>query len=166
MLDARLAQKCLGLTAIKAGMHSGHVIDRIRNANPARQHRNVCDEGNIGHQTFAFDPGITAEHAKSSFVGDQSKNRVQRSSLAGSVGPDQSENAPFFHPQIDSIERNCCAKYLPEATCFDTSHDQRSSSFLFFVCDDVSFGELVDGFPFAPAFSNSSVFRPSRWMVA
>src|SRR6516162_6584422 len=135
-------------------MDPGHVIDRIRNPNPARQYSYVSDEGNIRHQALAFAPWIAAEHPKLSLIGDQSKNRVQGSGLASPIGPNQAEDAPLIHPQIDAVERDRRAEHLAEIPCFDTRHDQRSSSSLSFA-SDVSFGDWLGVFPLAPAFSNS-----------
>src|SRR5712664_4173315 len=103
-------------------MHTGHVVEQLRNANPAWQYSNIGDEGDLAHELFARAPRIASENLQFSFVRSEAKNRIERGSFAGAVRTDQSEDPAFFDTKIDIVQRDGCTKNFAEAACFYTGH--------------------------------------------
>src|ERR1700722_18465391 len=129
-------------------MHASDVIERLRNPDPARQHGDVGDEADIAHELIAFCPGVTAEHPQFSLVRDEAKNRIQRGALARSIRSDESEDAAFFHTQIDTVKSYGFAEGLVQAACFDQCHFFGSF-----------FSETFDDRPFPEASRSSFAVR-------
>src|SRR6202043_4038584 len=50
------------------------------------------------------------------------ENRVERGGFAGAIWTDDSEDAAFFDPQIDAVQRDSGAENFAETACFYTSH--------------------------------------------
>ena len=121
-LDFRLRQKTFRLRAIESRMHPGDVVERLRNTHPAWQHRDIGNETDIAHELIALGPGVASEHLQFSLIGGEAENRIERGGLACAVGTDESENAAFFDPQIDAVQRDRCAVGLAETACFYTCH--------------------------------------------
>ncbi len=161
VLDRGLRQEAFRFRAIEARMHARHVVERLRNPHPARQHSDIGNEADVAHELLALRPGISSEHPQLSLIRSQTENRVERGGLARAVGTDESEDATLFNTQIDAVQCNRCAEGLAETACFDACHGlQRSSSFSFGVFA-ASVGFAAER-PFAPPFSSSSAFNPSR----
>ncbi len=117
-LDGGLRQKTFRLRAIESRMHAGDVVERLRNPHPARQHRDIGDEGDVAHELLALGPGVAPEHPQFSLIGGEAEDRVERGGLAGAVGTDESEDAALFDAQIDAVQRDGRAEGLAEAACF------------------------------------------------
>src|SRR6516165_5548661 len=121
-LDRGLPKKTLRLRAVESRMHSGEVVECLRNPDPACQHGDVSDEANIAHQLIALDPRVASDYLQFSLIRREADNRVQRGGLAGAVRTDQPEDAALFDAQIDPIERDGRAKGLAEPACFYACH--------------------------------------------
>src|ERR1022692_15697 len=122
-MDRGLRQKTFGLRAIEARMHSGNVVEGLRNFDPAWKYGDIRDERHIAHEQIALGPRVTSQHTQFSFIRSEAENRIERGSLARAVGPDQSEDAALFHAHIDAVERDSCAESLAETACFYAGHD-------------------------------------------
>src|SRR6266700_1128518 len=120
--DGGLGEKTFRLRAIESGMDAGHVIERLRDLDPARQHSHIRDEADIAHELVALGPGITSQHPQFSLIRGKAQNRVERGGLARAVGADESEDAPLFDAQIHAVERDRCAEGLAQAACFYAGH--------------------------------------------
>src|ERR1700730_3045689 len=118
-----LRQKTFRLRAIKSRMHAGDVVERLRNAHPARQHRNIGNEADVAHELIALVPRVPPEHPQFSLIRGEAENRIERSGLACAVGTDESEDAALFDPQVDAVQCDGCAEGLAETACFYTCHD-------------------------------------------
>src|SRR5439155_11594950 len=46
---------------IESRVHTGHIIERLRNPDPARQHGDIGNEADIPHELIAFSPGRSEE---------------------------------------------------------------------------------------------------------
>src|SRR5262249_1990331 len=116
---------------VESRVNAFHVTDRLRYPDPAGEHGDVGDERDLAKEQAPLFPGIAAEHPKLPLVGSQAKDRVQRGRLSGAVGPDQSEDAPFFHPQVPAVERDGLAIDLAQPARLQDRH--RSPAFLRFL---------------------------------
>ena len=156
--DGGLRKKTFRLRAIESRMHAGDIVERLRNPHPARQHGDIGNEADIAHELIALGPGIASEHSQLSLVWGEAENRVERGGLAGAVGTDESEDAAFFDPQIDAVQRDGCAEGLAQAAGFYACHGfsvpPRGLTWRFRLADPAAGGH-------APS-SSSSAFRPSR----
>src|SRR5437868_736543 len=85
-------------------MDAGNIIERLRNADPARQHGDIGNEANIAHELIALGPGIASAYLQFPLVGHEAEDRVQRGSFACAVGTNESEDTALFDAQIDAIE--------------------------------------------------------------
>src|ERR1700682_3802909 len=103
-------------------MHAGDVVERLGNPDPARQHGDISDEGDIAHEQIAFSPGIASEDLQFSLIGSEAENRVERGGLACAVRADDSEDASLFDAQVDAVQRDGCAEGFAEAACFYGCH--------------------------------------------
>ena len=74
-------------------MHAGDELDRLADADPARQHGHVGDEADVLHQFVALGARVEAEHPQIALEGDQAQHRLQRGGLAGAVRADQADDA-------------------------------------------------------------------------
>src|SRR4051794_18161714 len=110
-------------------MHSCYVIERLRNPHPAREHGDIGDETDVAHELVALVPGISTEDTEFPLVRRETENGVERSAFARAVRPDQSEDAPFFDAQVDSLERDGGAKGFAETACFYAGHGLSAPSF-------------------------------------
>jgi hypothetical protein len=72
-------------------------IERLCHPHPSRQHGHVGDEADIADQSVPLLPRIPSEDAEFSLVGCEADDRVQRRGLAGAVGTEQADDAPFVH---------------------------------------------------------------------
>jgi 3-methyladenine DNA glycosylase Tag len=95
-------------------MHARDIVERLIDPDPARQHRDIGDEADIGHQVVALAPGIAPEHLEFALIGGEAEDRIQRGGLAGAVGADQAEDAAGLDAQVDAIQRDACAAMSPE----------------------------------------------------
>src|SRR5215471_14097177 len=120
--DGGLGKKAFGLHAIKSRMHSGNVVENLRHPDPTRQHCDIGDETDVAHELIALVPGIALEHPEFSLKRSEAKNRVERGGFARAVGTDESENPAFFDAQIDSVQRDGCAKSFAQAAGFYHCH--------------------------------------------
>jgi len=104
-------------------MHSGHIIEQLRNADPTRQHCDIGDERDVAHKLIARVPGIASEHRQLSFIRSKAENRVECGGFAGAVWPDDSENTALFDTQVYPIQRDrLCRKLLRKSACFYRCH--------------------------------------------
>src|SRR5580704_10861106 len=110
-------------------MYPGDVIERLRNPYPPRQDSHIGNEADIAHQLIALEPRVAAQHLQLSLIRGEAENCVECGGFAGTVGTDESEDAPLFNSQIDAIERDRRSKGFAESACFYTFH--RFSSPLF-----------------------------------
>src|SRR5262249_8229549 len=62
VLDRRFRQKVFCLQAIKTWMHARQAVEELRNANPARQYCDVCNEAGFPHQLITLNPWIVSEN--------------------------------------------------------------------------------------------------------
>ena len=155
--DGCLRQKTFRLRAIESRMHAGHVVERLRNLDPARQHRDIGNEADIAHQLIALGPGVASEHSQFSLIWGEAENRVERGGLAGAVRADESEDAALFDTQIHAVQRDGCAEGLAETACFYDCHGFGSSFSV--SCESATFG---DGWRVPVASSSSCGVRPRR----
>ena len=95
--DRCLRQKRLCLRPVELGMDRRDEIERLGHPQPARQHRHVGDEADVADQSVPLPPWIPSEDAEFSLIGGEADDRVQRGGLAGAVGTDQANDAPFVH---------------------------------------------------------------------
>jgi len=95
--DRGLRQKAFRLRAIEPRMHAYEIVERLRNSQPARQHRDIGNKTDVAHQQIALRPRVAPEHAQRSLIRSQSENRIQRGRFARAVWTNQSENAPFLN---------------------------------------------------------------------
>src|SRR6476469_5942933 len=108
--DGGFGKKRFGLGTIKARMNAGNVVERLGDADPARQDGDIGNEADIAHELVALGPRIAAQHSQLSLIGSEAENRVQRGGFAGAVRSDDAENATIFHAQINAVKRNGCSK--------------------------------------------------------
>src|SRR5262249_27043561 len=121
-LDVRLRQKSFRLRALESRMDAFHVVERLRHADPARKDGDVGDEGDVARELVALAPGLVTEDRQIAVVLREAEDRVERGALAGAVGTDQSEDAPFIDAKIDAVQRDRAAVGLAEAARFDQCH--------------------------------------------
>src|SRR4029077_2506519 len=121
-LDGRLREKAFCLGAIESRVNALDVVERLRNPQPARQHGDIGDKTDIPHELIAFFPGISSQYLQLSLIGSEPENGVQRRSLAGAVGTDESDNASLFDAQVDTVQRDSRPKGFAEAACFYGCH--------------------------------------------
>ena len=112
-------------------MHARNKLKRLRNLYPSRQHGDIGDERDVAHQQIAFFPGIATENPQLSVVRNQAKHGIERGGLSRAVGADDSENAPLFDAEINTVERHGRAERLAQTACFNACHLE--SALLFFV---------------------------------
>jgi hypothetical protein len=155
--DVGLRQKTFRFRAIESRMHAGHVVERLRNPHPARQHGDIGDEADIAHELIALAPRVASEDPQFSLIWSEAENRVERCAFACAVRTDEPENAALIHLQIHAVQRDGCAEGLAEAPCFYDFHGFGSSFAASGAASDNDFGVA----PAAP-FSSSSAFSPSR----
>ena len=117
-LDRGLREEAFRLRAIESRMHARDVVERLRDAHPARQHGDIGDEADVAHQLVALRPWVAPEYLELALVRRETEYRVQRRALAGAVGPDQTEDAAFLDAQVDAVQRNGRAVGLAQAACF------------------------------------------------
>ena len=103
-LDVGLGEKPFRLRAIESRMNAGDVVEHLRDADPARQHGDVGDEGDVAHELFALGPGIAPEDVQLSLIGDEAEDGVEGGALAGAVGTDEAEDAALFDAEIDAVQ--------------------------------------------------------------
>src|SRR3954471_20514623 len=103
-VDTRLGKECLSLGPIKARMHASDIIQKLPHSNPSRQHSHIRDKGSIAHEQIALCPRITPQNPQFTLEGSQAENCVQCGGLSRTVRSNDSQDAPFLHPQVETIE--------------------------------------------------------------
>src|ERR1700735_2038056 len=93
-------------------MHSGNVVERLRNPYPARQHGDIGDEADIAREPIALRPGVASKHFQFSLIRREAENRVECGALACAVGADKSEDAALFDASVYAIQGHGCAQGL------------------------------------------------------
>src|ERR1700720_1271298 len=96
-------------------MHANDIVQKLGNPRPAWQHGNIRNEAHIPHELIALAPGVASKYPQLSFICREAENRVERRSLAGTVGTDDSQDAPFFQPQVHTVQRSRFAEGLAQA---------------------------------------------------
>ena len=129
--DRGLCQKTFRLRPVESWMHSGNIVERLRNFYPARQDGDIGQKADIAHQLVAISPRVAAQHLQLSLIRGKAEDRVERGGLAGAVGTDKSQDVALFHTQINAVQCDRCAEDLADAACFDTCHGSRASPLLF-----------------------------------
>ena len=128
MLDGGPGEKAFGLGAVEAGMHSGNVVECLRNAHPARQHGDVGDERYVTHKLVALGPGIAPQDIQIPLIRGEAEDGVECRGFAGAIGADEPKDASFFDAQVDAIQRDGATERFAQAACFDACHGLDSSS--------------------------------------
>src|SRR5260370_42432355 len=100
--DVGLSKKTFRVRSVESRMHSGDIVERLRNPHPARQHGDIGDEADIAHEPIALGPGVASENLQFSLIWGEAENRVERSGLSCAVGTDESKNAALFDTQIEA----------------------------------------------------------------
>ena len=95
-LDGGLGQKTFRLGTIESRVHACDVVECLRNPHPARQHRDIGDEGDVEHELIAFGPGVAAEHPQFALILCEAENGVERGGFARAIRADEPEDAAFF----------------------------------------------------------------------
>ena len=103
-LDLGPGQETLRLRAIEARMHPGDIIEQLRDPDPARQNRDIGDERDFAHQFIALRPRVAPEHLQFSLVREEPEDGVERGGFAGAIRADESEDATFLDPEINSVQ--------------------------------------------------------------
>ena len=75
LADVGLGEKFFGALAIEARVDAGDEIQRLRDFQPARQHRDVCDEAHLVHELVALGARIAAEHLELTVKGRETRGR-------------------------------------------------------------------------------------------
>jgi hypothetical protein len=108
--DGGVRKKTFRLRAVESRMHADEVVERLRNPQPAGEHGDIGNEGDIAHELMALGPGVASEPLEFSLIWGEADSRVERGSLSGAVGPDESEDTDLFDAQIDAVQRDGCAE--------------------------------------------------------
>src|SRR6266699_3917769 len=87
--DRGFPEKSFCFRAIESRMHAADIIERLRNPDPAWEHRHISDERNGAHEPVALVPGVASQHSQFSLIRSEAEDRVERGSLAGSVRTDK-----------------------------------------------------------------------------
>src|SRR5215468_11994347 len=103
-------------------MHPGYVVERLRDFDPARQHRDIGNEADIAHQVVSCRPWIAAQHPQFSLIGREAQNGVERGGLARAVRTNESQNPALFNSQVHAIQRDGCAKSFAKTAGFNACH--------------------------------------------
>src|SRR6185437_3812173 len=110
-----LAEKYLfGALAVEARMHALDVIDRMIDAQQARQHAGIGDEADLAHEGRAIPIGLQTEDAHAALIGRQPENGLQQRRLARAIAADQADDAAGTDPQAYIIQRAQLAVALAE----------------------------------------------------
>src|SRR2546430_2563476 len=133
MADGGPGKKSFSLCAIEARMHTGNVVERLRNFDPAWQDGDIGNEADIAHKLIALGPRIASKHAQFSLIRSEAENCVERGGFAGAVGTDETQDTPLFHSKINAIQRHGCAKIFAQATCVYTCHSFSAPPFWIWV---------------------------------
>src|SRR5437868_12438274 len=104
-------------------MNAGHVVEHLRDADPAWQYGDVGDERDVAHELFARRPWVAPQDLQFSFVIGEAEDGVERGALAGAIRADQAEDAALFDTQIDAVERDRRAVRFAEAAGFYACHE-------------------------------------------
>src|SRR3984957_2804267 len=114
-MDGVFRQEPLCFGTIESGMHTGYIFESLRDSNPAGKHGDIGNETDVAHQLIADAPWVAPQNLQFPLVRSQAEDLIQCSGLAGAVGTDESEDAPLFHPQIDTIQRDLRAEGFSQA---------------------------------------------------
>src|SRR4051812_2488701 len=102
--DSRLREKSACYGAVKSGMHTGDVVQQLRNLDPAWQHSNIGYKANVAHQVITRAPRIPPKDVQLALIWSQAKDGVQCGRFTGTVRTDQTNDAALFNPQVHSIK--------------------------------------------------------------
>src|SRR6185436_20288788 len=108
------------------GVDGGDEIERLRDANPSGQHRDVGDETDLAHERVALVPRVAPEHAEFAQVRREAHDVVEGGRLPGAVRTNQADDPAFADVKVDAVQGDACAVGLPETLRFDVVH-RRSS---------------------------------------
>ena len=82
-----LARNASAAARSKARMHAGHVVERLRHPQPARQHGHVGDETDVAHQRVALRARVAAQHRELAVEGGEAEDRLSAVVLPAPLGP-------------------------------------------------------------------------------
>src|SRR5205807_10372332 len=119
-------QKTFRLRPVESWMHSGNIVERLRNFYPARQDGDIGQKADIAHELIAISPRVAAQHLQFSLVGSKAEDRVERGGLARAIGANESQDAALFNTQINTVQCDRCAEDLAEAACFYACHSSKA----------------------------------------
>ena len=133
-LDRRPGQESLGFGAIESRVHAAGIVEQLRDANPAWQHGNVGDVGDVAHQLCARGPRIAPEDCELTLILSEAENRVERGGFTGAVRTDQPDDASFLDAQIDAVQGHRRPERFSNPSRLDDRHqlfstDRLRSSF-------------------------------------
>ena len=114
-----LARNSSGALAIEARMHAGDEVDRLRNLQPARQHRDIGDEAHLFHERVALRARIEPQHLELAVERREAEDGLDHRGLAGAVRADQADDAARFHVEIHSANHRRAAVALGETASFN-----------------------------------------------
>ena len=119
LLDVGAGEEFLGALAIEARVHAGDEVHRLRNLDPARQHRHVGDETHFVHEGVALRARIEAEHLELAIERGEPEDGLDHRGLAGAVRADQADDAARFHVEIHASNYRRIAVALGETASFN-----------------------------------------------
>src|SRR5262249_40477970 len=100
--NAGFGEEAFGFGATEARVDACDVVERVGNANPARENGDVSNEGDIAHELVALGPRITAEDIELTLIGREAENGVEGRGLPCSIGTDDAKDAAFFDTKVDA----------------------------------------------------------------
>ena len=87
-------------------MYTGHILEHLRNADPARKDGDIRNETDVAHQLITRGPRIAPQNFQVALILREPQNRVQCGALPCPIGTDQTQDAAFFDMQVYPVEGN------------------------------------------------------------
>src|SRR5580704_10023243 len=85
-------------------MHALAESERLPDAHPARQHRDVGHEAHLAHQRVALPARVEPEYLQLPAEGSKPEDRLERGGLAGAVRTDEADDASRLDVETHAIE--------------------------------------------------------------
>src|SRR5262249_13148803 len=102
-LDIGLSQEVRRARPIEPGMYATDEVERLADAQPARQHRNVRNETDVLHELIPLGTRIASEDAQLSVELRQAQDGLEKSRLARAIGANQSHYATRLDGKADRV---------------------------------------------------------------